>query len=228
MKQEYCRAIMRVCLLAHGRCCTNASELPWAAFYSSRKEESNTAFFYADSRVPCAFQAPGNKQWKNPYSIFYTRTTHVFGENPGYFLAHTVASQVWVLAEVSQRDVFRILIWNSCWYWNEELRFVLGCSSGIRLDCTESPAIKGPERPSCWAGGLQLGRVSFIWACHFLSLTSCSPGYCLYPGIPSSSLPMTSRSISHHTVTWAAYVIHAQFPSLAASLERCAMFPATD
>lgn len=107
---------MRVCLLAHGRCCTNASELPWAAFYSSRKEESNTAFFYADSRVPCAFQAPGNKQWKNPYSIFYTRTTHVFGENPGYFLAHTVASQVWVLAEVSQRDVFRILIWNSCWW----------------------------------------------------------------------------------------------------------------
>lgn len=55
---EYCRAGMSVCLLAHGRCCTNVSELPWAgpweAFHSSRKEGSNSTFFCADT------QAPGN------------------------------------------------------------------------------------------------------------------------------------------------------------------------
>lgn len=53
---------MSVCLLAHGRCCTNISELPWAglweAFYSSRKEGSNTAFC-ADSVFPVPFRPPG-------------------------------------------------------------------------------------------------------------------------------------------------------------------------
>lgn len=45
--------------------------------------------------------------------MFYSRTTHVFGENPRCFLAHTVASQVWFLPEVSQTDVCRIPIWDS-------------------------------------------------------------------------------------------------------------------
>lgn len=60
---EYCRAGMSVCLLAHGRCCTNVSELPWAgpreAFHSSRKEGSNTTFFCADSVFPVPFRPPG-------------------------------------------------------------------------------------------------------------------------------------------------------------------------
>lgn len=190
-----------VSLLAHSRCYTNVSTLPWAgwwkSFHCSRNEGPNVPAFCTDSPRSLLLSA-SQEQSQSSDNMFCLEPREVRWKSRmcpcSYCSFLSLIFFAWGLTERCLQD--------------SDLEF---CCWGDRMRscdlCLGTPEVAGwtapnPRQSRRWAGGLQLEKVLFL-----LSLSLLISHFLFFWLISSSwnSLqfpPMTSPNISHHTVTW--------------------------